>query len=79
MRNDMSDSIAQAVNRSWKKSNKDVNDFMHSYPDAFDFTDLHETNFLGKSSAYAAFHIVHNGHVVSIYYWKHHDEWFAKF
>lgn len=79
MRNDNTDNFGSFVNRKWHASNLSLSDFMHSFDGAFDFTEPKEIDGFGRKETYAAFHLVQDRNIATVYYWSGRNEWFVKY
>ena len=85
MRNDTTDSIAVEINKQWAAFKADItklrkshiSEFIRSFK-AYDIIEPFMLNTTSSKDVYAAFHIIHNGLYVTVYYWHSIGEWFVK-
>lgn len=81
MRNLTTVGIGEEYTRKWVEFQErlpyhSVDEFIKEQEDAFDIIWLRDG---GIKDKYAAFHVIRGRSVVTIYYWKRRDEWYAKY
>ncbi len=74
MRNQVSNTIGNVFDQMYHDGQLDPATFMASVPSAFD--SYSEKTIRGT---HHAFHVVHGGMVVTVYYSESRDTWYAKF